>query len=465
MIILNKKQIEWLEKFWISNLTESERLQYIYSKWFIDIDFFWDFFLWHWKKRKTPELHKEIWKALWSLENTCVICPRWHGKTTTILIDIIHSLCYKLYESQLYIAPSWLWSESLGKIKHELETNVFIHSIFWNLVPNQDRKSKELEGTKKWREKMLELTNWESIETLSKWNPVRWKRPKRIVVDDLDENKDVQNKRQVDKTRDWFFSSLYNTMLPWGRIVIIWTIVWNLCMVKFIKDTKDWEVIEYKAIQNWKALWPDMWSLEDLEKRKRKIGTTLFNQEFMNIPLQAENTLVKQEHINYFDYKGETFDYITIWVDPAISEKTNSDAFAIVVSWEIGDKKYVLEAKELHGKDKDPFSATNTVKSLYDKYRANNVVIETVAFQAVMKKMFQKVNLSTTAVNPSRDKITRLMEWQWEFEQWNVYFNRELTYDLVEQLLSFPDVEHDDLVDAMVYSFRKKQGWFMFETL
>jgi len=46
-----------------------------------------------------------------------------------------------------------------------------------------------------------------------------------------------------------------------------------------------------------------MWSIEELEKRKKEIGTTLFNQEFMNIPFQVENTLIKQEHINYFEYK------------------------------------------------------------------------------------------------------------------------------------------------------------------
>ena len=464
MIILKQNQIKWLEKFWISKLTKSEKIQYVYGKWYYDKNFFWDFFLWHLKGKKTPDLHFEIWNALWWEENTCIICPRWHWKTTSILIDMMHSLVYKLYWSQLYIASAWLWSETLWKIKYELETNELINSVFWNLVPKLDANAKELTWTRKWKEKMLELTNWESIETLTKWNPVRWKRPRRIVVDDLDENKDVMNKSFVDKTRTWFFSSLYNTLLPWWKIVILWTIVWNMCMVKHIKDTKDWNIIEYKAINNWVPLWPEMWSLEELEKRKREIGSTLFNQEFMNIPFQAENTIVKQEHINYFEYKWETFDYVNIWVDPAISEKTNSDAFAITISGEIWKKKYIIESLELHWKNKDPFAATRTVRSLYDKYKANKVTIETVAFQKVMSKLFKQEWLAVTEVNPSRDKITRLMEHQWDFEQWNIYFNREKTFDLVDQLLQFPDVEHDDLVDSMVYSFRKVKKSFIIDT-
>ena len=465
MIILTEKQIKWLENFWIWKLESLERQQYIYSKGYHNIDFFGDFFLWHWKKKETPEFHNKIHDALSSEENVDIIIARWHGKTTTILINIMHSLTYKIYWSQLYISSAGLWSESLWKIKYELETNTLIKDMFWDLVPKLDNKALEQQWTKKWKEKLLELTNGESIETLTKGNPVRWKRPKRIIVDDIDENKDVMNKSQVEKTRIWFFSSLYNTLLPWWKIVILGTIVWNMCMVKYIKENKDWKVLEYKAIDdNGKPLWEDMWSIEELAKRKREIGSVLFNQEFMNIPLQAEDTIIKEIHINYFDYKDwEKFDYINIWVDPAISEKTKSDPFAIVVTAERWEKKYILEVKELKEKEKDPFKATLIVKHLYKKYSANNVTIETIAFQQVMAKLFRAEHIATTEITPSRDKVTRLMEWLWEFEQGNIYFNKEKTYWLVEQLLAFPDVEHDDLVDAMVYSFRKKRKSFFME--
>lgn len=455
MIILNKIQIEWLEAFWIENLTFDEKKQYIYSKGFYDKKFFWDMFLPHWKWVKWPVLHDEIYKSLWWPWNSCIICPRWHGKTTTLIIDIIHSLVYTIYGSQLYIASAWLWAESLWKIKYELETNKLIHEVFWNLVPKKATVEEDkITWTKKWREKLLELTNWESVEALTKWNPVRWKRPKRIIVDDLDENKDVMNPRMVEKTRVWFFTSLYNTLLPWGKIVILGTIVGNMCMVKYIKDTKDWNTIEYKAINKWVPLWPELWSIQELEKRRAEIWTVLFNQEFMNIPIQSEDLIIKEEHIQFFDYAWELFDMVYIWVDPAISEKTNSDDFGIVVTWYKWDKRFILEARKLQWKDKDPYSATRTVKYFYNKYRADRVIIETVAFQKVMSKLFKNEWMATIDINPSRDKVTRLMEHQGEFEQWLIYFNRALTMELIDQLLQFPDVDHDDLVDAMVYSLK-----------
>jgi len=461
MNIIEKSRLDDLEEL-APFMKPLEYKAFLTAKCYYDKELFWQTFFKHLKGKQTPPFHLELQQLLDEDCNIDIICPRWHWKTTTLLIDIIHSLVYEKYWSQLYIAPAWLWSETLWKIKCELETNELLTEVFWSLVPKQDTKTKELTWTKKWRERMLELTNWESIETLSKWNPVRWKRPRRIIVDDLDENKDVMTKSVVEKARNWFFTSLYNTLLPWWKIVILWTIVGNMCMVKYIKETKDWKVVEYKAINNWKALWEDMWSLEELEKRKREIWSTLFNQEFMNIPLQSENTIIKQEHIQYFTYSWEVFDYVYMWVDPAISEKTTSDDFAIVITWLIWEKKYVLESKALKWTDKDPFRATKTVTSLYNKWNVNKIYVETVAFQQVMSKLFKKEHLATVEINPHRDKVTRLMEWQWEFEQWFVYFNKELTYDLVEQLLDFPDVEHDDEVDGMVYSFWPRRKKLLF---
>jgi len=456
MIRLTESQLRGIEAFGIWKLSEQELCQYAYSKGYYDKVFFGDFFLWNLKGKSTPHFHKEIYKALWGEDNINIICPRWHWKTTTVIIDIIHSLVYQLYSSQLYIANAGLWSETLWKIRYELETNLLITKVFWVLVPTQQVKEHD-NIKRRWKEKMLELTNWEIIETLSKGNPVRGKRPKRIIVDDIDENKDVMNKMIVEKTRTWFFSSLYNTLLPGGKICILWTIVGTMCMVKYIKDTKQWKTIEYKAVNNWEPLWGDLWSLQALEERKKAIGTTLYNQEFMNIPLQVANTIIKSEHIRYFEYKGENFDKIYIWVDPAISEKTNSDNFAITVCGILWGKKYILESLSLKWQDKDPFKATNTVYNLYKKWTANKVIIETVAFQQVMSKLFKMKGIATQDITPHKDKVTRLLERQGDFEQWLILFNKPTTYSLIDQLLSFPDVEHDDEVDSMVYSFGGKR--------
>jgi hypothetical protein len=42
-----------------------------------------------------------------------------------------------------------------------------------------------------------------------------------VVGDDVQENKDVENPDIVKKFNKWVFTSLYNVLLPTGRMVIL----------------------------------------------------------------------------------------------------------------------------------------------------------------------------------------------------------------------------------------------------
>jgi predicted phage terminase large subunit-like protein len=65
------------------------------------------------------------------------------------------------------------------------------------------------------------------------------------------------------------------------------------------------------------------------------------------------------------------------------------------------------------------------------------------------------------AVNPiktNRDKVTRLLEYQWEFESGNIFFNTKWCEDLIEELLAFPNWEFDDMVDSLMLSFWEEEN-------
>lgn len=182
------------------------------------------------------------------------------------------------------------------------------------------------------------------------------------------------------------------------------------------------------------------------------MGEHSYNANMMLLPYSGENSIIKRHHIRY----GTTDDLsdVRIGVDPSISQKTHSDPFAIVATAHVGARKYVLEAVELTGDAKDPFKACETIRSLYIKYRARIVNLETVAFQAVLTSILQQKGVAVAQITPNRDKVSRLMEKSPDFENGNVFFAPGKATDaLVEQLLSFPEVLHDDLTDALVYSF------------
>ncbi len=152
---------------------------------------------------------------------------------------------------------------------------------------------------------------------------------------------------------------------------------------------------------------------------------------------------------------------IQIGVDPAVSEKEWSDEYAINITWFIGDRIYHLESIWLNGKEKDIGASANVVLQNYQRYQAKRVIVETVAYQQVLKNIFKRLWMAVQEYKTIKDKTTRLMEKQVLFEDKKVYFAPWYWNDkLVEQLLSFPNGEHDDRIDAMLLAMQKSTKSF-----
>lgn len=456
-MILTKEQIFKCGSI-IKDLNVEELKVYIYSKWYYDIEFFSDFFLRHLKSKDwnfiaSPWYQKQIWNSLDSDKNLNVIIARWHWKTTTLLIWILHALLYKKHKEIIYIASNTLGEEWVWKIRKELCENDLIIKIFWNLTPENLPKSEK--WNKKWRQKELDLINWTRILSLSKGQSIRWKRPWKIIVDDPQENSDVDSKTQSDKFNSWFFSSLFNTLMPWGSIAVFWTIIWNLCLVKHLRDEKKWDTIEYRAIMNGEPIWPEVWSKEALNDRKKILWSAIFNQEYLNIPLSKENALIKEEWLMY--YQGDTqiweMDYTVMSVDPATSEKEKADFTWISVIWIKWEKCYILYANWVK---MSPIKLEDFIIKTYERF-SPNVVLQESNIEVKLLQDLKKKWLPIKPIRAKKDKYTRLLEVASLFEFKNVYFNSKGQEEAIYQATNFPDCEHDDILDSIVYGLIELQ--------
>ena len=89
------------------------------------------------------------------------------------------------------------------------------------------------------------------------------------------------------------------------------------------------KVIVQKALENGKALWPEMYPPEELEERRRLMGSVIFDLQYQNDATKALGSIFREEWIRWYSYLP---DDLTVYqgVDLAISRSGLADYFAIV---------------------------------------------------------------------------------------------------------------------------------------
>ena len=137
--------------------------------------------------------------------------------------------------------------------------------------------------------------------------------------------------------------------------------------------------------------------------------------------------------------------------DLAISENENSnnDFFVLmVIGVDEAKNVYILD----YVKERLTFNAqlTTTISYGRDKYpMVERVGVETNQYQKALAQELRRLSLLPVVnINTTKDKVTRAMRRSANFENGKVYF-REGMDDLEECLLLFPEVDHDDLFDAL----------------
>lgn len=426
---------------------------------------------------KASDFQKEICFELDNSKNLLIIWYRGSAKTTLTIIKIIQNICYcKSRFIVFFCAEKSKATARLYDIVVHLQTNRKLKNDFGDLFSKQKNKSNDGEDVMQKKSIPEFITsNHIKVKASSIWESPRGEiffydkpyRPDLVILDDIDTEKTVYSITQIEKNYNWIKWELFWSLQKNSRIIFLWNIIKNDWIVPRLetdyKQFEKWKILKKSLIENGEITW-DYYNDENIEELKKQQWEIAFNQNYLLIPFSWWDTIIKRDQIKYYrDIK--IFDKIIIWIDPAISEKTHSDSFWIVITWIIQGKYYVIEAIELKEKEKDPFKATEIIYNLYTKYNANLVVVETVAFQQVMAKLIKNKWIAIKEVKPRKDKMTRLLERQYLFDKWEIFFNNENTWTLINQLLDFPNVQHDDLVDWMIYSFQKNDKKFIFEQL
>lgn len=418
-------------------------------------EYFGRIYLSHLLTNRTSEFHHTLYE-LTKEDRVAIAAPRSFAKST--VFSYIYACWAALYgikkDILLVSATGTLAEEWLRRIKDEMDTNPLILEDF-GMVKST-----------KWTEAHIILANKSQIRAKGAGYQIRGFRPDCVICDDLENDERVRSKDQRAKMEDWFWKSLVNTLNPKAQLIVVGTIIHPLSFLnELLKGKKGWITIKFKAIKdNGEALWPEKWSLELLMERKEEIGERRFRSEFLNDPLADDAIVFRIEwvdpHIMGMLPKKEELDFITA-VDPAVSKKAAADNTAIVTIAIHRPTRHIYVADARHGK----WSVYETVEQIikvYEMFRPKRVIIEETAYQSALREVFTKESrtrnlyIPVHAANPDKDKVRRAHKIEHLFEQGLVHLLIE-QIELRAELVLFPNAEHDDLVDALVWALTEVQ--------
>ncbi|MCX7691777.1 MAG: phage terminase large subunit, partial [Tepidimonas taiwanensis] len=99
--------------------------------------------------------------------------------------------------------------------------------------------------------------------------------------------------------------------------------------------------------------------------------------------------------------------------------------------------------------------AMNRIKAAAARHRPRLIAVEQTQYQAAMvQELLRTTSLPVRGVRPERDKLTRFLPLLTRFEQHQVRLDPAGVPSAVrDELLAFPNGEHDDCVDAMSYAW------------
>ncbi len=286
-------------------------------------------------------------------------------------------------------------------------------------------------------------------------------RPDLIICDDIQKDEIARSPLQRENLYDWF----KRTIIPLGKdalIVVVNTIFHHddlpSRLLKEIQQRtlKNWLGLRFSAIkEDGKPLWEGKWKLRDLEEKKLVLGSSKFATEYMNEPTSDEEAIFKLEWIKcYTDAELPPRErlLITMGVDPATGKQHGDySAYVVVGKDRETGKIYVLEA---YGKKVSPERFTQDIISAYKRWTPKVIVFEEIAFQEVYKKTVlekasrEGVHLPIRGVKHKLSKAERIYRLAPLVESGFLLFKENQTL-LIDQLLTFPKSDHDDLPDAL----------------
>lgn len=407
--------------------------------------------------------HTRIFQKLEAVERgeirkLMIFVPPRHGKSEIASINF----------------PAWFFGKNPKK-------NIIASSYTSDLAISFGRKARNIVNSAEYTNIFPNVTLAEDTKAAGQWNTNRGGEYTAVgigggatgrgadvfIIDDpVKDVKEAESPVIQERNIDWYRSVARTRLTPTGAMILIQTRWHHGDLAGQILATEDdWEIIELPAIaiqdeperKIGDALWPARYSIEELEKIKKDLGTTAFSALYQQRPISEEGAVFKQDMFRYRTL--DELDRLTTrgfcTLDPAPGKTENADYIGVCLNFVDRENKWNLIAFRIK------FDAAALIKLLFKldtDYDIEAFGIEKGLYKDVLKPFLDQEMLKRSRFltiieldHQQRSKQSRIKGLQPRYEARGIFHIKGMCIDLEDELLKFPKAEHDDVSDAAAY--------------
>lgn len=420
----------------------------------------------------SDKLHGPIIEALddRSLNRVVITATRGIGKTSLFLLaEPSRRICFRDIHFLVLVSCSATQAVSKAEaLKKQLVENPLIPHLFgpmkssdWSKESWTTRASGAHSGTH-----ILPRGSGQQIRGML-YDDYR---PDLILVDDLEDPKEVLNPEQRYKQSEWFHGDLLKTESLTGqpqRIFVIGTILHEDSLIANLMEDSNWEHINVSICSQpyFESAWPEAKTTEDLrqdrEDYKAKGKLDIWFREMLNLVVPGGEAKFTQ---NMFKDYSETEMELNrnpevetaLLVDPA--KTTNlSSAYSCVIGVSVNVKEHKWYVRDLKAGLMHPEELYENIFEMQQRLNAKIVGIESHSLHEFImyplrNAMVQRGRFfELEEMSPIQDKVARIAALVPFYRSGVVYHNPMHCAPLEAQLLSYPRSKRWDIMDALAY--------------
>lgn len=399
------------------------------------------------------------WGRMWLLS-------REHHKSTIITIaETIRDIL--IHPEKTTVLYSYRFDSAkdlfFTPIKNELDHNEIIRMIWPDVVYGADEKPEVWTATAlnvKGHPRRKEF----SLTCASIYSQLTGSHYDRMVFDDAVIEENCQTSDMIEKTIKQWQMSLNTGNTKDMRWCVIGTYYAYGDLYCFIKEKQLCEVIEQPCFDVDGR--PVLYTREALEAKRKQLGSAVYATQMLLDPKQGAAVAFKEEDICW--WRAKTYEGLNIYtfVDPAGEVSRHRDNTVIItIGLDNSDNYYVIDMIRdkltLSQKTNYLFEIKHKYSPITVFYEQNGATTEVPHIQDKMDEFHNHFDL--VKIVQQKDKGTRIEALLPLFEQHKIWFpeggcwhtnwegkSEDMLHSfIVEELLSYPHLTHDDALDDL----------------